>query len=196
MVVFVQSAFATVADLQARTKVTYAGADIDWVNTLLNDASAHLRDIIGWQVYPVSQVSYTTKLQAGMFHRFPQHPAASATVSYLDTSGPVPSAPAVFDGGYIPSKSGIATVTLLVGYQLPPNSLTSWCCVLAAQVIDAVTKLGMLGNGGLSSVAIDDFKLTWSQSAENGLGGYTLPDRVVAQLRAAYGPTTYVTGSP
>jgi hypothetical protein len=195
MVVFIQTSFATVADLQARTKVTYSGADIDWVQTLLNDATEHLRDIVGWQAYPTSQVSYTTKLQAGMFHRFPQHPAVIGTVSYLDASGPVPAAPDVFNGGFVPSKSGIATVTFTAGYSAPPPSLTSWCCVLAAQVIDAVTKLGMLGNGGLSSVSIDDFKLVWSQSAENGLGGYTLPDRVVQQLRASYGTTAYVTGS-
>lgn len=195
MVVLIQTSFATVADLQARTKVVYSGADGDWAQTLLNDASDHLRDVLGWQVYPASEVSYTTRLQAGMFHRFPQHPAVLGSVAYLDTSGTVPATPAVFDGGFIPSKSGIATVTFTAGYQAPPPSLVSWCCVLAAQVIDAVTKLGMLGNGGLSSVGIDDFKLVWSQSAENGLGGYTLPDRVVAQLRESYGTTAYVTGS-
>jgi hypothetical protein len=194
MVVLIQTSFATVADLQARTKVTYSGADGDWAQTLLNDASEHLRDILGWQVYPAAQVSYTTRLQAGTFHLFPQQPAALGSVAYRDTSGPTPASPDVFDGGFIPSKSGIATITFTAGFQAPPPSLVSWCCVLAAQVIDAVTKLGMLGNGGLSSVAIDDFKLVWSQSAENGLGGYTLPDRVVQQLRASYGTTAYVTG--
>jgi hypothetical protein len=194
MVVLVQTAFATVTDLQARTNVVYSGPDLDWVQTLLSDASDHLRDILDWQVYPAAQVSYTTKLQAGMFHRFPQHPAVLGSVSYLDTSGSTPATPDVFNGGFIPSKSGIATVTFTVGYDAPPPSLVSWCCVLASQVIDAVTKLGMLGNGGLSSVAIDDFKLVWSQSAENGQGGYTLPDRVVERLRASYGTTAYVTG--
>jgi hypothetical protein len=86
-------------------------------------------------------------------------------------------------------------VTFTAGYTTAPPSLVSWCCVLAAQVIDAVSKLGMLGNGGLSSISVDDFKLVWSQSAENGMGGYTLPDRVIAQLRASYGTTAYVTGS-
>ena len=195
MVVLTQSSFATVADLQARTKVTYAGVDGDWAQTLLNDASEHLRDILGWRVYPASSVTYTTRLQAGAFHRFPQHPVTLGSVAYADTSGPVPAAPVVFNGGFVPTRSGIASITCTVGYQSPPPPLVSWCCVLAAQVIDAVTKLGMLGNGGLSSVSIDDFKLVWSQSAENGLGGYTLPDRVVDQLRASYGVTAYATGS-
>jgi hypothetical protein len=184
--------FAEVADLQARTKVVYAGADIAWVQTLLDDASAHLRDILGWQVFPAAQVSYTTKVWAGVFNRLPIQPVISLdSVSIPDTFMTYD----VYDGGFETDTNGIATITFTAGYSSAPQSLLSWCCVLAAQVIDAVTKLGMLGNGGLSSVSIDDFKLVWSQSAENGLGGYTLPDRVVAQLRAAYGTTAYVTGS-
>jgi hypothetical protein len=191
-VVLIQTCFATVADLQARTKVTYAGADIDWVQTLLNDATEHLRDILGWQVYPSAQVSYTTKVWAGIFNRLPIQPVIS--LDSISIPNTVISYDA-YDGGFESDTNGIATVQFTAGYSVPPPSLTSWACVLAAQVIDAVTKLGMLGNGGLSSVAIDDFKLVWSQSAENGLGGYTLPDRVVQQLRASYGTTAYVTGS-
>lgn len=191
-VVLIQTCFATVADLQARTKVIYTGADIDWVQTLLNDATEHLRDILGWRVFPSAQVTYKTKVRAGIFNRLPIQPVQSldsviipATYMTFDE----------YDGGFETDTNGIATVTFTAGYTAPPPSLTSWCCVLAAQVIDAVTKLGMLGNGGLSSVSIDDFKLVWSQSAENGLGGYTLPERVVQQLQAAYGTTAYVTGS-
>jgi|GEM_PF-2453792 len=191
-VVLIQTCFATVADLQARTKVTYSGTDIDWVQTLLNDATEHLRDILGWQVYPSATAIYTTKVWAGIFNRLPIQPVISLdSVSIPNTYMTYD----VYDGGFESDTNGIATVTFTAGYSAPPPSLTSWCCVLAAQVIDAVTKLGMLGNGGLSSVAIDDFKLVWSQSAENGLGGYTLPDRVVQQLRASYGTTAYVTGS-
>jgi len=173
--------------------VTYAGADIAWVETLLDDASAHLRDILGWQVFPAAQVSYTTKVWAGAFHLLPIQPVVSVdSISIPDATAMMYD---VYDGGFATNVNGIATVTFTAGYPAPPRSLISWTCVLAVQVIDAVTKLGMLGNGGLSSVAIDDFKLTWSQSQENGLGGYTLPDRVVAQLQASYGTTAYVTGS-
>lgn len=192
MVVFIQTSFATVADLQARTKVTYTGADIDWVQTLLNDATEHLRDMLGWRVYPQNAVSYTTKVWAGVFNLLPVQPVASIdSLTVQNVAVPFDA----YDGGFVTHANGIATVTFMAGYPSPPPSLVSWCCVLAAQVIDAVTKLGMLGNGGLSSVSIDDFKLVWSQSAENGLGGYTLPDRVVAQLQASYGTTAYVTGS-
>ena len=186
------AAFATVSDLQTRTKVTYAGADIAWVQSILDDASAHLRDILGWQVFPAAQVSFTTKVWAGIFNRLPIQPVISLDlVSIPNTFISYD----VYDGGFESDTNGIATVTFTAGYATAPPSLVSWCCVLAAQVIDTVTKLGMLGNGGLSSVAIDDFKLVWSQSAENGLGGYMLPDRVISQLRSSYGTTAYVTGS-
>ena len=186
------AAFATVSDLQTRTRVTYAGADIAWVQSILDDASAHLRDILGWQVFPAAQVTYTTKVWAGIFNRLPIQPVKSIDSISIPLTVMTYDA---YDGGFESDTNGIATVTFTAGYATAPPSLISWCCVLAAQVIDAVSKLGMLGNGGLSSISVDDFKLVWSQSAENGLGGYTLPDRVVAQLRAAYGTTAYVTGS-
>lgn len=186
------AAFATVADLQTRTKATYAGADIAWVQSILDDASAHLRDILGWQVFPAAQVSYTTKVHAGVFHRLPIQPVKSLDSVVIPLTAITYD---FYDGGFEPDTNGIATVTFTAGYATAPPSLVSWCCVLASQVIDAVSKLGMLGNGGLSSISVDDFKLVWSQSAENGLGGYTLPDRVIAQLRASYGTTAYVTGS-
>jgi hypothetical protein len=185
--------FATVADLQARTKVVYAGADIDWVETLLDDASAHLRDILGWRVFPAAQVTYTTKVWAGAFHLLPIQPVVSVdSISIPDATALMYD---VYDGGFATNCNGLATITFTAGYPTAPKSLVSWCCVLAAQAIEAVTKLGMLSNGGLSSVAIDDFKMVWSQSPETGLGGYTLPDRVVAQLRASYGTTVFVTGA-
>jgi hypothetical protein len=162
------------------------------VQSILDDASAHLRDILGWQVFPAAQVTYTTKVWAGIFNRLPIQPVKS--IDSISIPLTVISYDA-YDGGFESDTNGIAAVTFTAGYDAPPPSLVSWCCVLAAQVIDAVSKLGMLGNGGLSSISVDDFKLVWSQSAENGLGGYTLPDRVVAQLRAAYGTTAYVTGS-
>jgi hypothetical protein len=172
--------------------MTFAAADVAWVQTVLTDATGHLRDILGWQVFPPAQAIYTTKVWAGIFNRLPIQPVISLdAVSIPNTFISYD----VYDGGFESDTNGIATVTFTAGYATVPTSLASWCCVLAAQVIDAVTKLGMLGNGGLSSVSIDDFKLVWSQSAENGLGGYTLPDRVVAQLRTAYGTTAYVTGS-
>jgi len=183
--------FAEVTDLQARTKVVYAGADIPWVEALLDDASAHLRDMLGWQVFPAAQVTYVTKVWAGIFNRLPVQPVVSLdSVSIPDTYMTFD----VYDGGFETDTNGIATITFTAGYAAAPASLVSWCCVLAAQVMDTISKLGMLSNGGLSSVAIDDFKAVWAQSSETG-GGYTLPASVVAQLRAAWGTTAYVTGS-
>lgn len=184
--------FAEIADLQYRLNKTFAVGEVDWVNSILDDATENMRMILGWQVYPAAQVSYTTKIWAGIFNRLPIQPVVSLDSVVIPNTFMTYDA---YDGGFEADTNGIATVTFTAGYSFVPQPLVSWTCVLAAQALDAVAKLGLLSNGGLSSIAVDDFKLVWSQSNENGQGGYTLPDRVVAQLRAAYGTTAFVTGS-
>lgn len=184
------SRFAEVTDLQKRTKVTYTGADIAWVEQLLDDASNELRRVIGWQVSPATAVSYTTKLYAGDFNSLPVQPVQSAPTVVMDGSTVEIE---FYDGGFTVPCDGIATVTFTAGYASPPLDLQTWCCVLAQQVIDAIKKLGLLGPGGLSSVSIDDFKLVWTQDGQTG-GGYTLPARTEASLKESYGASVYVTG--
>lgn len=183
--------FAEVTDLQTRTRTVYMGDDVQWVESLLDDASAHLRDILGWQVFPAAQITYTTKVHAGVFNRLPIQPVVSLdSVTIPDTYFTYDQ----YDGGFESDTNGIATVTFTAGYSSPPPSLKSWCIVLAVQVIDAVKKLGMLGPGGLSSVAIDDFKMVWTQNGETG-GGYVLPAAVIEQLKTSFGTNVYVTGA-
>lgn len=185
------AAFATVADLQTATKKTYTGLDIAWVTELLEQASAHLRLILGWQVYPQATMSYRTRLRACEFYPLPVQPSVLGVVVLTD-GGAV--ATDEYDGGFEPDKSGTATVTFTAGYVAAPPDLKSWTLVLASQVIDVVTKLGMLSSGGLSSVAIDDFKMVWTQTGEN-TAGYGIPDAVALRLKEAYGASAYVTGA-
>lgn len=182
--------FATVADLQTATKKTYTGSDIDWVTELLAQASTHLRTILGWQVYPVTTMSYRTRIKAYTFYPLPAQPATLTSVVLKDGTAVVTD---VYDGGFEPETGGTAVVTFTAGYAAAPPDLKSWTVVLATQVIDVVTKLGMLSSGGLSSVAIDDFKMVWTQTGEN-TSGYGLPETVVVRLKEAYASSAYVTG--
>jgi hypothetical protein len=184
------SRFAEVADLQKKTKVVYRGADIPWVEQLLEDATNELRRIIGWQVYPAAVVSYRTLLRGCEHYTLPVQPVVDAPVVTIDGSTVDVD---FYDGGFTVLCGGIATVTFTAGYDSPPPDLVTWCCVLAQQVIDAIQKLGLLGPGGLSSVSIDDFKLVWSQDGSTG-GGYTLPERIEESLKQSYGSSAYVTG--
>jgi len=182
--------FATVANLQDRLKKTFTGADIAWAQTLLDDASEHLRSVLGWQVYPAATVTVRTKANAGDFYRIPVQPVQSIGTVKVDGNTVTVDE---FDGGIqFDDDQGIAEITFTAGYNSVPPVLRSWTCVLAAQAIDAVTKLGMLSSAGLSSVAIDDFKMAWADGGEGS--GYVLPDRVVEKLRESYGTTAYVTG--
>lgn len=189
-VVFIQTGFASVADLQARLNKTFAEPDLPWVQTLLDDASDHLRSVLGWQVWPVASVTVRTKVNVGDFYRIPIQPVQALGAVTVDGVGV---AVTEFDGGIQFKDQGIAVISFTAGYATIPAVLTSWACVLAAQAMDAVVKLGMLSSAGLSSVAIDDFKMAWANGGEGS--GYVLPDRVVEQLRASFGTSAYVTGS-
>jgi len=188
-VVFIQTGFASVADLQARLNKTFPDADAPWVQTLLDDASDHLRSMLGWQVWPSAVVTVRTKVNIGDFYRLPIQPVQSLGTVLVD--GAVV-AVTEFDGGIQFKDQGIADIAFTAGYGTIPKVLTSWTCVLAAQVMDAIAKLGMLSGAGLSSVSIDDFKMAWANGAEGS--GYVLPDRVVEQLRESFGTSAYVTG--
>jgi len=189
VIVYDQPGFATVADLQDRLKKTFTGADVAWVQTLLNDASNHLRSVLGWQVWPQATVTIRTKVNIGDFYRIPMQPTQSLGAVLVDGLAVTVKD---FDGGIQFSNQGIADISFTAGYLNPPKVLVSWACVLAAQAMDAVTKLGMLSSAGLSSVSIDDFKMAWANGGEGS--GYVLPDRVVEQLREQFGTSAYVTG--
>jgi hypothetical protein len=184
------ASFATVADLQTATKKTYTGQDITWVTELLEQASAHLRTILGWQVYPPTAMTYRTRIRACEFYPLPVQPATLTSVVLTDGTVVVTDH---FDGGFEPETGGTAVVTFTAGYAAAPPDLKSWTIVLASQVIDVVSKLGMLSSGGLSSVAIDDFKMVWSQTGEN-TAGYGVPETVAARLKESFGSSAYVTG--
>lgn len=189
-VVFIQTGFASVADLQTRLNKVFADTDQAWVQELLDDASDHLRSVLGWQVWPVASVTVRTKVNMGDFYRIPIQPVQALGSVLVDGVGVTVTE---FDGGIQFKDQGIADISFTAGYATIPKVLISWTCVLAAQAMDAVTKLGMLSSAGLSSVSIDDFKMAWANGGEGS--GYVLPDRVVEQLRSSFGTSAYVTGS-
>ncbi|WP_426940242.1 hypothetical protein [Pseudarthrobacter sp. S6] len=182
--------FAEIADLQYRLNKTFTAGETDWLNAILGDATEHLRSVLGWQVYPQATVTVRTKVNIGDFYRIPVQPVQSIGAVLVDGSAVTVDD---FDGGIQFKDKGIAEITFTAGYAVLPSVLTSWTCVLAAQAIEAVKKLGMLSSAGLSSVSIDDFKMAWAGGGEGS--GFVLPERVVEQLRSAYGSSSYVTGS-
>jgi hypothetical protein len=182
-------AFATAADLAARLgrAVWDDPLELARVEELLSDATAHLRAAVGWQVSPPATV--TTRVSAGGDSVF-RLPGAPVTAVTGITSGGTTLSPTIYElvDGAVEFTSGRpigATVTYTVGYATPPRDLVSWTCVLASQALSALEELGALGGGGVSSIAIDDFRKAWADGGDGA--GFVLPGRVEDKLRRQYG---------
>lgn len=181
-------AFATVADLELRLNRTFAaGAETLWITALLEDASTYLRDdVLGLQIYPQSQSTYTVWPDGGRVD-LPQQPLISIDL-VVDALGNT----LVEDTDYTRRDSTLSfnsddpvTITFTYGYTTAPDSLIRWTCVLVSQALIPLEQNLGLTVGGLSSVAIDDFKAAFADAGENT--GITLSDRNIALLRRQFG---------
>lgn len=181
-------AFATYQDLEKLLNRTFATAERAWVTELLESASAYLRGVIGQQVYPQSTSSFTGYPVAGSVD-LPQLPVVEIVsvqrdgedveFKFFDTF-------ITFDGEE-PVK-----VTFTYGLSVAPQLLKNFACVLASQVMTtAEMQLGLTA-GGLSSVSIDDFRVSFADGGEGT--GMQLTDRNVTLLRERYGSQVSVGG--
>ena len=184
-------AFATYADLEARLNRTFTLGERAWVSTLLEDASTYLRDDVlgGQQVFPQASSTFTAYPDAGWIE-LPQHPVITVTAV---TRGGVSIPFTRRDESVRVDSSEACDVTFTYGYQSVPDTFVRWACVLVSQtLIPLELKLG-LTLGGLSSVALDDFKVAFASGSESA--GMELSQRNIDSLRARYGAQTFVTGT-
>lgn len=176
-------AFATAADLALRLNRTFAaGAETAWITSLLEDASTYLRDdVIGLQVFPQASTTYTVYPDGGRVD-LPQSPVisidtverASADVPYTRRDETI----------WVEGDDAL-DVTFTYGYEIPPASLVRWTCVLVSQVLIPLEQNLGLTVGGLSSVAVDDFKAAFADAGDNT--GITLTERNIALIRSQFG---------
>lgn len=175
-------AFAKVGDLEALLNRSFNGTgETTWVTALLESASAYLRDVIGQQIYP--QTSSTFKAWPGTMGAviLPQHPTISVTSVKRDGV----EIPFTWrDDRVETNQSDQVEITFTYGYEKAPAGLTRWACVLVSQtLLPLEQKLGLTA-GGLSSVAIDDFKLAFADAGEQT--GMALSDRNIDLIRRQY----------
>ena len=188
------TAFATKADLAVRLKravPTAASLEESQWDAALDDASAYLRGVIGWQVYPEATV---TTVLFGSGGRWLSLPGGATSVASV-TGDYVPSEWSVVDGALYGDSGtwwGKVTVEYTVGFAAAPDDLVAFCCVVASQVLAVTAELGALSATGVASVAIDDYRKAWSQGESAGLD---LPQRVEDQIRSTYGAGAVTTGS-
>jgi hypothetical protein len=180
-------AFATYVELGTRLKRTFnSGDESAWITSLLEDASTYLReDVLGLQVFPQTTSTFTAWPDGGRVD-IPQQPLISINSVVRDGVA------LVLDVDYTRRDSTIhlssdkpVTINFTYGYAVAPESLKRWTMVLVSQALIPLEQQLGLTAGGLSSIAIDDFKAAWANAGEES--GITLTDRNIKLLREQFG---------
>ena len=175
------TAFAHVADLEGLLKTTFEVSDQTQVERLLEAASDHLRHVIGQKVYPTTTTTYTAYPTFGR-EDLPQWPVV-AVVSVKRDGVDVPF---TYRPGFIMVDSDEpCDVTFTWGVSDAPAELKRLALVLAAQALQMFETTGALSAGGLSSLAIDDFRAAFADGgAETGI---SLTPHAERSIRRAFG---------
>jgi hypothetical protein len=123
--------FASSDDLATRLNRTFTAAEGAWIDELLEDASEFLRGVIGQQVYPGQQSTYTAYPSAGR-EDLPQWPIIS--VDTVERDGEE------IDYDYRPGFITVdcddpVDITFTWGYPSVPRELVRLSCVLVSQVL-------------------------------------------------------------
>lgn len=179
-------AFATVADLEKLTGREFPDAQVEQIEGLLAAASTYLRSVVGQHVYPQATVTFTDWPTAGRLD-LPQFPVV--TVGAVKRDGA--QVEYTYRPGYITvCGDDPVEVTYTYGYATAPDRLRDMTCVLVSSALLTVeAELGLTA-GGISSVAIDDFRLAFADGGAQS--GMVLPKIQEDALRAEFGRGGFV----
>lgn len=174
-------AFATYTDLETRLQRTFTVGERTWITALLEDASAYLRGVIGYDIYPQTEVTYTD-YPDGTRVDLPQVPIVTITAVERDAV----EVDYDYRPGYIIVDNDLPVdITFTYGYEVAPPELVRLTCVLVSQALITLEQDLGLTAGGLSSVALDDFKLAWADAGASS--GMVLPPIQEAAVRRQFG---------
>jgi len=179
-------AFALYTDLELVLNRTFAVGERTWITELLENASTYLRDdVLGLQVYPQATATFTAWPDGGRVD-IPNPPLISVGTITRNAVTLVEDSDFTRRDNILSfSSDEKVTITFTYGYAVAPESLKRWTCVLVSQVLVPLEQGLGLTVGGLSSVAIDDFKAAFADAGE--MTGITLSDRNIALLREQFG---------
>lgn len=182
------TAFATHVELGKRLGRTFTPEEQLWVTELLGDAAEYMRGIIGEQVYPPKQITFTAWPDCG---RVDLPASAVQSIDAVERDGH----PVAFTrvlAHLMVSGGGPVAVTITVGFTSAPRDLIALnCAMVSTQLMLVEAGLG-LQVGGLSSVALDDFKVAFADAGEQT--GLSLPAIQREYLRTRYGGSVFTTG--
>lgn len=174
-------AFATQNDVAVTLNRTFSADEQAWVDELCGQASTYLQSVIGQEVYPKATATFMDWPDAGRVD-LPQFPIVSIDAVQRDGVD-VP-----FDyrpGFVLVSGDDPVDVTFTYGYSKVPDELRRLTVVLVSQSLTAL-ELGLgVTVGGLSSVALDDFRAAFADGGEST--GMVLPSVQRDHVRAQFG---------
>lgn len=179
------TAFATPADLATRLKRTFTDDEAAWVTVLLEDAAADIRLITG-HVYPSVTATFTAYPSDGWVD-MPQRFVTSITAVERDGTAVTFTR---HENSIRVDCDKAVDVTFTYGLTEAPRELLALNCVMVSQAITLVENGLGLKIGGLSSVALDDFKVAFADAGE--MTGSTIPQITADRLAAVYQQGGYV----
>jgi len=165
---------------------TFTVPEQTWVTALLEDAAAHMRGVMRNQVYPPKQSTYTA---------YPVRGRVNLPQSFVTSIDAVQQAGA--DVTWTRQQDSIfvnydlpTDITFSYGLASPPADLIPINCALVSQQILTVEAGLGLNAGGLSSIALDDFKAAFADAGAST--GLVLTPYAKAYLENTYGTTGWV----
>lgn len=175
------TAFATIDELATLLQREFTEAESERAQLLLDAASAHLRDAIGQEVFPTQSVTYVAYPSFGR-EDLPQWPVVS--VDSVERDG-VPVAFTYRPGFILVSGDDPCDVTFTFGAAVAPPELNRLTLALASQALP-ILEMGLgVSVGGLSSIALDDFRAAFADGGEGT--GVTLTPHARQAVQRSFG---------
>lgn len=180
------TAFATHSDLATRMQRTFTSEEQTWLTALLEDAAAQMRGVMRNQVYPSTEATYTAYPSGGWVD-LPQ--------SFITSIGAVERDGVEIEytrrGDSISVDCDTAVdITFTYGLATAPADLVGINCAMVSGAILTVEAGIGLTAGGLSSVALDDFKAAFADGGEHS--GITMTEFTRKYLVERYGRSAWV----
>lgn len=179
-------AFATSAQLATAMKRTFTDDEATWVTMLLQQAAGIMRGVMHSQVYPSQQSMYRAYPIAGRVN-LPQ--GFIRSIALVQRDG-IDVRWERFEDTIQVYGNGPVDLTISYGLDTAPDDLIGINCALVSAPIMTVEAGIGLTAGGLSSIALDDFKAAW---ADGGASSGMVPSPFTqTYLENTYGTTGWV----
>lgn len=180
------TSFSTPKALGEAMKRQFTGDETAWVQTLLDQAADYLRSLMqGAWVYPKRESTFVAYPSGGRV-TLPQGYVRS--IDRVERDGRPVSFTRFEDTVRIYDDAPVE-VTFTYGLDEAPALLVGLNNAIVAQQIMLVEAEIGLSVGGLSSLALDDFKIAFADAGE--LTGLALPEHTRKLLAEQYGQTSW-----